>query len=94
MGEPKKSSPEPQSDDWRANIDNYGGENSERYFVLPLYFKLRKLQIGNRWKSQYVTMHREEVKKLKEYQNLLIDKTQINWVGSYISELEKREIII
>ncbi len=24
VGEPKKSSPEPQSDDWRANIDDYG----------------------------------------------------------------------
>ena len=30
VGEPKKSSPEPQSDDWRANIDNYGATSRAR----------------------------------------------------------------
>jgi site-specific DNA recombinase len=30
VGEPKKSSPEPQSDDWRANIDNYGATSKAR----------------------------------------------------------------
>ncbi|GAB0175340.1 MAG: hypothetical protein HHAS10_12190 [Candidatus Altimarinota bacterium] len=72
----------------------YGGKNSERYFVLPLYFKLRKLQIGNRWKSQYVTMHREEVKKLKEYQESIRVQTPKNSVGSFLERVEREGVIV
>lgn len=67
--EPKN--PTTPTKDGSGGIDSniYGGMRSKGYIRLGVYFKMRKLQIGNRWKTQFVTLHREEVKRL-EYRSI------------------------
>ena len=67
--------------------------SSRHYIVMPIYFKMRKLQIGKLWKTQFVKLHRDEVKKLQAYQKSLVSQRQENSVCSFISTLENQETV-
>lgn len=43
---------------------------------------MRKLQLGNRWKTQFVTLHREEVRRLQEYEK----RDMVEYGGNSVQE--------
>lgn len=45
----------------------YSRTNRKGYIRLFFYHKMRKGPYGNKWTTQFVTLHREEVRKLEEY---------------------------
>lgn len=46
---------------------------------------MRKLQMGNRWKTQFVTLHREEVRRLQEYEKRDMAEYGGNSVQEYLA---------
>jgi hypothetical protein len=56
---------------------------------MGVYYKVRKIHIGNRWKTQFVTLHREEVKRLQEYQKSLALRSSGNSVWAFIEKVER-----
>ena len=66
----------------------YGRSNRKGYIRLGVYYKMRRLQIGNRWKTQFVTLHREEVRRLEENQKLRQLATTGNSVQDYLESIE------
>lgn len=48
---------------------------------------MRKLQTGNRWKTQFVTLHREEVRRLQESEKKNTLENGGNSVQEFISSL-------
>lgn len=88
VGEPKKSSPEPQSDDEELNIDDYGRTNRKGYIRLSIYHKMRKRQYGNRWMTQFVPLCREEVRRLEERKQMEENETIGNAVQDYLADME------
>jgi len=64
--EPKKSSPEPQSDNEELDSGMYGRLSMKGYLSISIYHKMRKRQYGNRWMTQFVPLCREEVRRLEE----------------------------
>ncbi len=87
--EPKKSSPEPQSDDEELNIDNYGRLSTKGYLSISIYHKMRKRQYGNRWMTQFVPLCREEVRRLEENGKTIQTRTESNWMQEYLEGIEK-----
>ncbi len=75
-------------------MSSNGATFSKGYFILPLHYKVRKVHIGNRWKTQFVTMHREEVKRLEEYQKELQVQKSSSPVSEFLEGISKETILV
>lgn len=87
--EPKKLSSKRKTDTEEPLDDVYGATTSKGYFQMRLYSKMYKRQLGNRWKTYFDLLSRDEVQWVEWSRIFNSPKIEDFQVSTYLNHIEK-----